>query len=288
VTGSVSHVRHRELDATRGRWLQRDSLEYEDGTNSYEVVRPITSVDPSGEFHKATHEKVTNDGLKTSGLSPDCIKRVRDANTAQDGGTATGTGPGGKSVNHYDNNQIKKANEERAKRFKEMSSKRCAKCDDIYDVLDTFGTILHADQDFYSHTNYVELNGGSGWVSNPADGGTQVNVGPGSAEPGDIGLYGHEEIQPGLISGEFYGMPFWLPWWGGSPFSSRTGHGGLNKDTPNSSEGQKTNLVGVSNFDLAVDLATRQTNTDFVQMYNSLDPSCKQWLHDCCGIKAGK
>src|SRR4030095_3760066 len=48
VTGAVSHVRHRDLDATRGRWLQRDPKGYVDGRNFYEVVKssPITHVDP--------------------------------------------------------------------------------------------------------------------------------------------------------------------------------------------------------------------------------------------------
>jgi RHS repeat-associated protein len=36
VTGAVSHVRNRDFDATRGRWIERDQIGYDLGSNLYE------------------------------------------------------------------------------------------------------------------------------------------------------------------------------------------------------------------------------------------------------------
>jgi len=50
VTGAVSHARNRELDATRGRWIQRDPLSSTHNANNYEYCdqRPVVEIDPLG------------------------------------------------------------------------------------------------------------------------------------------------------------------------------------------------------------------------------------------------
>jgi RHS repeat-associated protein len=50
VVTRFSHVRHRVLDSTLGRWTKRDPAGYVDGANAlaYTQDRPLPSVDPSG------------------------------------------------------------------------------------------------------------------------------------------------------------------------------------------------------------------------------------------------
>lgn len=84
-------------------------------------------------------------------------------------------------------------------------------------VLAAFGLVLHASQDFYSHTNWTDerLDGGPGTPSNPPGLG---NVGPAPF----ISLRARLTVPPGLISGCFYLSL--------TACNGRVGHGDLNKD----------------------------------------------------------
>jgi hypothetical protein len=117
-------------------------------------------------------------------------------------------------------------------------------------VLDfvVFGTMIHTVQDFYAHSNWVELN---------------VDDSP--IPVWDLTL---ASLPSAIVSGTFF-----LDWPKNCGPDAPT-HAQLNKDSPDSEEGQKIvesgpNL-GKSLFDLAYDTALRATQVQFARLLSVL------------------
>lgn len=100
---------------------------------------------------KRFHIQMTRSALR--GLSSDCIQKVIDANLGQDAVV------GGVFVPeyHFDDCCFKEGINYIAEQ-RRIIQDNCSKegCEGLDEVLAALGRILHAIQDFYSHTNWVE------------------------------------------------------------------------------------------------------------------------------------
>ena len=130
-------------------------------------------------------------------------------------------------------------------------------------TLGSLGVALHAAQDFYSHTNWVDEPGGSDRdPSNPP--------GLGQSGPSDWLLSSGEESPPrGLISGCYEGWPEWLHCRYGNG-QRRVQHSVLNKDTglinlkdPRLTNGTTARGVIDGNFRRAVSAAIGDTRARY-------------------------
>lgn len=103
--------------------------------------------------------------------------------------------------------------------FRVLLPRRGAKCR----VLTELGLLLHASQDFYAHTNWVDR-------PDPAQPLSPLNP-PGLARSGPadwISLRGDQAMPAGLISGCFRALP--ERWFCNGPGGGRIKHAALNKD----------------------------------------------------------
>jgi hypothetical protein len=92
------------------------------------------------------HEELTLRALSDV-FSPDALEIIVDSNRSMDG-PISGLDP----LNHFDNGQIEASvvrMRERYQRIRETA--------DPVEALELFGKIIHAAQDFISHSNYVEI-----------------------------------------------------------------------------------------------------------------------------------
>ena len=246
----------------------------------YEYVGddPNTYVDPLGLFDSRYHRQQTTTGLANSGLSAACIKIIADADVNQDNGALTDTGPFHNPANHGDNGVpgIQDTINLIMTRWKGiLATKKCCSCDDAYSILKEFGKILHAVQDLYAHSNYVET------------------IDYGSSGLATVGLLplwpmfnpdGTPNIPPGVTTGNYrYHYP-----WQKDPSPPPT-HDQMNHDNPDTPAGRILNQAGTSMFDLANDLATRHT-TD---LWNALSTQmagnpCWAKVLSCCQKKGKK
>lgn len=98
-------------------------------------------------FATPLHEEISEAHL-SSLLTPDEVRVVERANRGQDD-LIRGQNH---SEYHFDNGQIKEGFE-----FIQGQYALIAKTGDKEEALQALGKILHAQQDFYAHTNYIEL-----------------------------------------------------------------------------------------------------------------------------------
>ena len=259
-------------DPTIGRWLQQDPEGYVDGQNAYQMERsnPVAFVDPFGLFGSLGagngHEVVTQRGLAESGLPHEIIDIILRANTGQDIGYQNNSYPFNDPSNHGDNSLFGDTFEFMNWRWNSIRNTAgkgtCVTCEELYEALKDFGKILHAIQDIYAHSNYIEM------MNEKMGGGADV----GAENP--IPLWpmgpGASYIPEGVFSGNYiFHAP--LPWLRDpSPFPT---HDLTSKDSPDSPAGRVTNRNGVSMYDLAVDAAARSTSEawdQFAEMFPNI------------------
>ncbi len=118
----------------------------------------------SGYIYEAIHKKMIQQVLEKAGLPKAHIKHVVDGADSQDDVTSSKFTDS--PTHHFDDNLLKESIEYFEKRFAKAvkKSRTCYKDygsafqkKAIRDTLYTFGEGLHTVQDFYSHSNYVEM-----------------------------------------------------------------------------------------------------------------------------------
>lgn len=92
------------------------------------------------------HGDITKAALRDQ-LSDECLDFLIEANVAQDHGEAFT-----KSTNHFDNNSVCESYAKATERLAIIPSAPSKS-----EQLKLFGAVIHAVQDFYSHSNYLEL-----------------------------------------------------------------------------------------------------------------------------------
>jgi RHS repeat-associated protein len=249
---------NRWTDPRTADWMSQDPDGFTAGdTNTYRCCgnSPTNGVDPSGLFTPANHKAITQAALAKSGLSGGAISVIVFWDVEQDDvlGIDLNT-PLFVDANHMDNSQFGpaiKAMQERTDTARKLLSANL--------VLKQFGMIAHAIQDFYAHSNYVELMdaraGGKSTIGSIPIATALLNFSPAS-------------LPSGIYSGAFniVNPRTWSSTLGTAPRS----HQALNKDDANSPEGKILNKVGVSYFALAKDLAIRTTAAAWPLFFNSL------------------
>lgn len=149
----------REYDPRLGRFLQRDpasAIEAIRAQYVYVSNLPTMNTDPHGLFEMAVHATMTK-GLLMTEIKE--IGAVVDANTGRDLDIA-----GYSPREHYDNDQILEGNRYVDEQYSIVSGRargitpgKDKPANTPLEALQALGRLLHARQDFYSHSNYVEL-----------------------------------------------------------------------------------------------------------------------------------
>lgn len=109
------------------------------------------------------HQEITASALIPLGVSEKSFKIIDEGNTWQDNPAPTLEEPRGKLFvpsRHFDDNDIKNSFKFVDDRYEYIKKRAVTAYKDekaYKDVLDAFGELLHTMQDFYAHTNYIEL-----------------------------------------------------------------------------------------------------------------------------------
>jgi hypothetical protein len=128
---------------------------------------------------------------------------------------------------------------------------------------EAFGRLTHTVQDFYAHSNYVQL-----WIDANQD---RDILSPEQIQPMDSEIINH----PNLHSGKVYFLD-WLAYVPGfyrlaSRFSPKDSHTNMNLDHPGRG----------SLFPLAMEAAVKCTAFEFKRIADILDPSTLNQFKDC-------
>jgi hypothetical protein len=267
-------------DPTLGRWIEMDPETYIDGPNMYPMERsnPVDHVDPMGLFASLPglgHDQATLNGLQ--GRAPQSvINLIANADKGQDGGFGRPTIAGfpgtpdsypfSDPTNHGDNSLFGDTFDFMNWRWENIRNVAragiCLTCEDLRTALEDFGKILHAIQDLYSHSTYIEM-----W-NERMNGFAELNA------ENTIPLWpmgpGINYIPDGVISGNYPGPA--------------PRHADVSKDAPDSPAGMVTNGNGISMYNLALDAATRATTQACDQLENMI-PDLQSRISKCneCG-----
>jgi len=123
-----------------------------------EVVDAFDSYHPTAE---STHEKITEEALKDQGFSSDAIEYIEDFNTYQDWSEWQDKSKY-RPEHHFD----RPPGKSHADAFKDGAryvraemdkAKECLKKCDTMGAIAAIGRALHTVQDFFAHSNYVDL-----------------------------------------------------------------------------------------------------------------------------------
>jgi hypothetical protein len=114
-------------------------------------------------FDPSVHVIMTNQALNWVGLRPDIQADIVDEHVYVD--TVLVTSPA-----HFDNCEFRETAKFINERYEEVLKALNPTKPDIWDATDKFGQLLHSVQDFYAHSNWVELQG-AGLVKGLAVGG---------------------------------------------------------------------------------------------------------------------
>jgi hypothetical protein len=152
-------------------------------------------------------------------------------------------------------------------RLKSMIDMKCdtAGCGCVDELLRLFGMVIHALQDLYSHSNYVEtMDAKAGKKSKQGD----IAV-------WDMGLAQGKtsNVPAGVITGT-YRWPL--------DNAASPSHGEMNKDSAGSTRGGQQNDAGVTYFALASDVAARASKQLWQETDAQLQQACKDKIKDCC------
>lgn len=237
-------------DPSIGRFISEDPIQIEAGdTNYYRYVgnSPTNYIDPTGFYKSDVHKRVTEKGLKDSGLSVGAINIITTMNVNQDSGATYNGGPFADPLNHGDNNKIK----ETIERMNEYldAARSSSKPEEVFKE---FGKAMHAMQDLYSHSTYIE------WQDKRADGKSKKGTIPTWKMYDEDGT---PLIPKGVITGEYE----W-PW----DNAKSPSHAELNKDDSGSKRGKQKNQEGVTYFELAEDVSTRATKKAWDELFKKL------------------
>ena len=124
-----------------------------------EVVDAFDSYHPTAE---STHEKITEEALKDQGFSSDAIEYIEDFNTYQDWSEWQDKSKY-RPEHHFD----RPPGKSHADAFKDGAryvraemdkAKECLKKCDTMGAIAAIGRALHTVQDFFAHSNYVDLS----------------------------------------------------------------------------------------------------------------------------------
>ena len=254
-----------------GRWAARDPIGARGGLNLYGMVgnNPGTYVDIIGLFSSSVHQSITQSALSGDADVSRCVKDIVAANVAMDDGAVAGVF-GFRSnkffnpLNHGDDNRISETIELLQNRIKTMAQKKCSSTQDIDAIISTTGAVLHAVQDLYAHSTYVEE--------------MQQQFGAEPLPEWELtNASGEPQVPAGVISGNYQ-----YPRDNGLPPT----HYDLNKDKPGSNSGKLPSAGGDSTLhQRAVDLATSHSKQMWEQIKRSLDPTCLCQLKKRCQTK---
>lgn len=241
------HLRARSYIPWSGRFAQQDPISHLGGINLYSYVdnAAVNFTDALGLFKRPGHWRITMSARPSEGPIANLWKKgwagqtIVDANLATDSGYNLLLNP----KRHFDDSSFEEANRWIAKEFSEIEALDAlidTECCRKYpferdEVLTRFGGILHAVQDFYAHSNYVEKQLG---------------------------------VRSPLVSGIGYlawPMPWTKSWW--SARQDKPSHASLNKDTYSDPEGGivvgRVKNMEVRLHDLAVWYATQATRAAY-------------------------
>ncbi len=260
-TSDMVLYEYRPYSPSQARFLNKDPIEEQGGHNLYAFVAngPVDSIDVFGLFQPRFHRRITEVGLKgIPSLGKKCLKIIIDANTGQDHGAPL-MAPFADPLNHGDNGLIKETIDRLYSRINDAGNSKCQKCPDIHNLLQEFGKSLHAIQDLYSHSTYVETFGSdvskasnlSVWQFLNRDGTVNVPAGVVSANYPDH----DDDLQSHLR---------------------------LNKDTPSSLRGADSNNYAIKYFDLATNVAARHTSEFWMEFVSKLRKDQILMLQNCC------
>ncbi len=134
----------RNVTPKRGDTEGNSSVNQEDLSKIF----PIIIASSSGKKRTVNvHQQITYQAL--GGLVKEsCLSKIVEANTQQDNGDAFKDGR-----NHFDDNKICPSAEQIEVHIVQIKSNNS----DLDEKIKHFGAVLHAIQDFYSHSNYAEI-----------------------------------------------------------------------------------------------------------------------------------
>ena len=172
-------------------------------------------------------------------FSPQALEKIIEANVNQD----RPRGQIGHDEYHFDNNAFKKSyaymEEQRARTVSSLAA------NDAPSAWSAFGRLTHTAQDFYAHSNYIDL-----WLAFQPDGAIPA---PAEVDPMDPNLID----TPALRSGKVYFLelfalfPLLKPLV--MPLLPRAAHGWMNLDSPDRGP----------NFKYAFQAAVKRTRIEF-------------------------
>jgi hypothetical protein len=141
-------------------------------------------------MHTQYHRQITEEALQ--GLfSPETLRVVIEANLHQDGLL----GQIGHPEYHFDDNALDagRAYMQRQREIIRDTLHRCWQFPETADLSESwkaFGRLIHAGQDFYSHTNYIQL-----WLNSK-----QPSPPPEATDPLDPAVIQHSELRSGRFT----------------------------------------------------------------------------------------
>lgn len=216
---------------------------------SLALVMSTPSAFPFSSFQAGggnVHEQITRDAL-TGTLSDTNIAYIVNAGNTQDA-------PDGQGVReprrHFDDGTFASALgyiDREKKKALNFAASADTDAESRAHCLRHFGLMLHTVQDFYSRSNYVELE-----LEDPAN----------RASPYNLDIVNWEKVPDGY-AGKKSGSALASGWHGTTTSKGQDPPGGptyedLNKDNAQSDEGKKT-VSGTTYFKIARDLAVRET-----------------------------
>jgi RHS repeat-associated protein len=232
----LQFYRNRMWDMNLGRFTNRDPLEYVDGCNMYQGYFVPNGVDPQGYFWLkyhglAVYNELTKRGYSSHAkqlavignyttdmfsvfsdtplLQKELKKQLMDQGMTDDAYNKLVETYAGL---HFDNLANTAAIDAKWAELEKKFKDRCGNCDPM-SVMQELGSILHAYQDFYAHSNWAEVAKDAGYTPDdiPSYSDWKAKI-PGSQKI---------PVKPDLFTGKY-------PDAGNDP----KGHDSMNKDNP--------------------------------------------------------
>jgi len=250
----------RNYDPAIGRWMNVDPLAEKAPHESpyiYVSNSPLVYIDPDGRFKIPVHMRIISNAFKNSGLSSGWKNFFR--NDVQLGVSVEADVLGAASDYHFDGRQNYS---EVQSTWKSLNSEISSKISDIgsfnkkfggNDAI-LFGRMVHTVQDFYSHSNYVELY--IDYYKGLNDGAMPTSVPIYDSENGGTNNADFNAIlKDNLRTGDFHIIDNEITNPDGTRAQSPTSHNKMNKDKANTPAGR-----------LAEKTATEHTTKIFKQL----------------------
>ena len=245
-----------------GRWLNRDPIGEMGGLNLFGFVQNSAPnrIDPLGLFSPGNHMSITANGLSRFKLKQKCLDTIINANLGQDHGAILNRRPFSDPLNHGDNSLLKPTIQRVFDRIRSAASRPCTNCKEVLESLRDFGKAIHALQDIYSHSNYVEAYG------------SEIQ------KASDLPLWsflnqdGTPQVPPGVFSGL----------WPNDPKQPEISHVGMNHDDPSQVASANWNNELIKYFKIAESAATRHTGQLWMELQSRLNQQQRIQMQNCC------